>query len=92
MKSNFFYMFYRGSGGLNSMFFEVISVAQNSAEKHVILKYLYYDFQIAEICPRQLSQETAETTGYSFRLNSRNYSISIDNYDTTVYKNNVQHI
>ena len=79
-------MFYRGSGGLNSMFFEVISVAQNSAEKHVILKYLYYD------CPRQLSQETAETTGYCFRLNCRNYSISIDNYDTTVYKNNVQHI
>ena len=27
-------MFYKGSGGLKSMFFEVISAAQKSEEKH----------------------------------------------------------
>ena len=30
-------MFYKGSGGLKSMFFEAISAAQKSEEKHQIL-------------------------------------------------------
>ena len=30
-------MFYKGSGGLKSMFFEAISAAQKSEEKHVYI-------------------------------------------------------
>ena len=35
-------MFFKGSGGLKSMFFEAISAAQKSAEKHIVLVVKVY--------------------------------------------------
>ena len=35
-----FEMFYKGSGGINSMFFEAICAARKSAEKHEIAAQL----------------------------------------------------
>ena len=57
-------MFYKGSGGLKSMFFEVISAAQKSEEKHTvyILKHMLNKFIVVSETAKQIVIEK----GYSY--------------------------
>ena len=60
-------MFYKGSGGLKSMFFEVISAAQKSEEKHTVYirsqtKHMLNKFIVVSETAKQIVIEK----GYSY--------------------------